>query len=211
MLRPKLTLHVGEHALTNICHRHRLALLVCIPRGVHVSSFERHFHSIEIPFPIDSVPPLARLASVEASERIAVRDDEPDETIADRREGRQNRTVLTLTMTPCMMYRCRAKLQSCGKRRVPLRITFFFLIERGSLTRAIRTVHLAARAALTIVPIEGLFSEIYVARKLINELTDIRRNIGENPVKFDRSMCPPQWMQNARNWTVWGSSKTISF
>lgn len=66
MLRPKLTLHVGEHALTNICHRHRLALLVCIPRRVHVSSFERHFHSIEIPFPIGSAPPrrtaLARLA-----------------------------------------------------------------------------------------------------------------------------------------------------
>lgn len=63
MLRPKLTLHVGEHALTNICYRHRLALLVCIPRRVHVSSFERHFHSIEIPFPIGSVPPLARLTA----------------------------------------------------------------------------------------------------------------------------------------------------
>lgn len=73
MLRPKLTLHVGEHALTNICYRHRLALLVCIPRRVHVSSFERHFHSIEIPFPIGSVPLLARLTACvycEASKRI---------------------------------------------------------------------------------------------------------------------------------------------
>lgn len=59
MLRPKLTLHVGEHALTDICHRHRLALLVCIPRRVHVSSFERHFHSIEIPFP-HRVRPVCR-------------------------------------------------------------------------------------------------------------------------------------------------------
>lgn len=86
MLRPKLTLHVGEHALTNICHRHRLALLVCIPRRVHVSSFERHFHSIEIPFPIGSAPPLARLAAcvyrLRLSKRISVRDGEPDETIA---------------------------------------------------------------------------------------------------------------------------------
>lgn len=93
MLRPKLTLHVGEHALTNICHRHRLALLVCIPRRVHVSSFERHFHSIEIShFPFGSASPLARLAACvyrNFETNLRVRDDEPDETIADWCEGCQ--------------------------------------------------------------------------------------------------------------------------
>lgn len=103
----------------HICYRHRLALLVCIPRRVHVSSFERHFHSIEIPFPHrpgparpGSRPVVYRSCPAyisEISKQISVRDDEPDETIAAWREGCQivfgsdanNGIVHPRCTTPC--------------------------------------------------------------------------------------------------------------
>jgi hypothetical protein len=56
-----------------------------------VSSFERHFHSIEIPFPIGPArrPVGLLFASIEVSKRISARGDERDETIVDWCEGRQ--------------------------------------------------------------------------------------------------------------------------
>lgn len=169
MLRPKLTLHVGEHALTNICHRHRLALLVCIPRRVHVSSFERHFHSIEIPFPIGSSPSLARLAACvyrgfETNLRTRRWTWWNYRELAWRTS---NRTIVTLTMTPCMIYRCQAKLQSCTNRRMHVVPNDFLLFNRTYIcsifTCAIQIVYLLSfnfECIITIPLTEELFNEI---------------------------------------------------
>jgi len=65
------TLHVGGHALTDICHRHRLAPLVRIPRveytcpALNVISIQSGSH-----FP--SARPI--LVSIEISKRISVRE-----------------------------------------------------------------------------------------------------------------------------------------
>jgi len=196
MLRPKLTLHVGEHALTNICHRHRLALLVCIPRRVHVSSFERHFHSIEIPFPIDSSPPLARLAACvyrgfETNLRTRRWTWWNYRELARRTS---NRTIVTPTMTPCMMYRCQAKLQSRTKRCMPFRMTFFFLIVHSIFTCAIQIVYLPFNPECTymiiILLIEKLFNEIIFHESWNQRINRYSHNITVKPIKFQPVYVP---------------------
>lgn len=95
MLRPKLTLHVGEHALTDICHRQPISTT-----RVHSAQGTRVQLWTSFPFNRDPISPSARPVARSIARRprlseilkqISVRDDEPDETIAGWREGCQIR------------------------------------------------------------------------------------------------------------------------